>query len=132
MNITLRYIITVILLLLFAGFSLELGHDLSLKEQWNLLLTANAHSFNEYQFYYSSLPRVVITCLVGCAMGLVGSVCQQMTQNKLSASPSGNQSGRLGYPPPLLGTSLEFWGQKLKLAVARIAYHSKVAAVTTT
>lgn len=81
-----RYLITFILLLLALIGYLQIGTSLSITDQWHLITQAEATEFEEFQFYYATLPRAVLALLVGAVLGLTGSLFQQLTQNRL-ASP---------------------------------------------
>ncbi|ABC28257.1 ABC-type Fe3+-siderophore transport system, permease component [Hahella chejuensis KCTC 2396] len=78
-----RYLITLALtpVLLFAY--LQLNAPPSLSVQWTLISGGEAVEFEDFQFFYATLPRAVLALLVGGAMGLVGSLLQQTTQNRL-------------------------------------------------
>ena len=78
-----RYLITLSLFFLVLIAYLQINTALSLTEQWRLIFTAQAVEFEEFQFYYSTLPRAVLAMMVGGALGLVGSLFQQLTQNRL-------------------------------------------------
>ncbi len=82
----LRYTLTSLLLLLAVIGHAQIGSTLSPGEQWQLLISGHAQAFAEFQYYYSTLPRVVLAVAVGAVLGLIGSLLQQMTQNKLADS----------------------------------------------
>lgn len=62
---------------------LSLNSTLPLAEQWALLWGRAPETFEDFQFVYAALPRVVLAVLVGAVMALVGSLLQQVTQNPL-------------------------------------------------
>ncbi len=85
------------LTLLLALVSLQWGHNLTLNEQWQLVLGHQAaQSFAQVNFIYAQLPRAVMAIVVGAVLGLVGSLMQQLTQNRLTS-------------PLTLGTSSGAW-----------------------
>lgn len=85
------------LTLLLALVSVQWGHNLTLNEQWQLVLGHQAaQSFAQVNFIYAQLPRAVMAIVVGSVLGLVGSVMQQLTQNRLTS-------------PLTLGTSSGAW-----------------------
>ncbi|APU32868.1 Fe3+-hydroxamate ABC transporter permease FhuB [Ectopseudomonas alcaliphila JAB1] len=51
-------------------------------DHWTLTVP-EGDSFAALQFHLASLPRLVMTLLVGAALGLSGSLLQQLTQNRL-------------------------------------------------
>lgn len=62
------------------------GHNLTLNEQWQLVLGHQAaQSFAQVNFIYAQLPRAVMAIVVGAVLGLVGSLMQQLTQNRLTS-----------------------------------------------
>ncbi|EKF9469645.1 Fe(3+)-hydroxamate ABC transporter permease FhuB [Vibrio cholerae] len=74
------------LTLLLALVSVQWGHNLTLNEQWQLVLGHQAaQSFAQVNFIYAQLPRAVMAIVVGAVLGLVGSVMQQLTQNRLTS-----------------------------------------------
>ncbi|WP_242675198.1 Fe(3+)-hydroxamate ABC transporter permease FhuB [Phytopseudomonas dryadis] len=79
----LRYGLSVMLLVLLAALHLQLSTSLPLARQWDLLGSAVGEDFDALQFNLSALPRLVMALLVGAALGLSGSVLQQLTQNRL-------------------------------------------------
>lgn len=85
------------LTLLLTLVSLQWGHNLTLNEQWQLVLGHQAaQSFAQVNFIYAQLPRAVMAIVVGAVLGLVGSLMQQLTQNRLTS-------------PLTLGTSSGVW-----------------------
>ena len=104
-----RTVLSLVALLCCAALTLQIGHSLSLSQQWSLItglsfeMNVN-HSFAEIVYAQSQLPRVVMALLVGGTLGLVGSVLQQLTQNNLLS-------------PLTLGTSSGAW---LALVVASV------------
>ncbi len=80
-----RYLATLTGLALLAVLHLNLGMTHWTPAQWSLRPPA-AGSFDALEFGLSVLPRLAMAVLVGAALGLSGSVMQQLTQNRL-ASP---------------------------------------------
>lgn len=80
-----RYLATLTGLALLAVLHLNLGMTHWSPAQWSLRPPA-AGSFDALEFGLSVLPRLAMAVLVGAALGLSGSVMQQLTQNRL-ASP---------------------------------------------
>ena len=78
-----RYTASVLLLLIIAALHLQIETHLTPGAQWRLLLGETPDGFAGYQYWFSSLPRVVMALLVGAVMGLTGSVLQQLLQNPL-------------------------------------------------
>lgn len=78
-----RYAAVLLLLPLAAFFHLQLASGLPFDRQWAVIVGAAGDSFEALEFGLSALPRLVMAILVGAAMGLSGSVLQQMTQNRL-------------------------------------------------
>ncbi len=76
------------LALLVSGVALTLilGSPLSLSQQWQLVIHHTPQDFPDYQYVYSTLPRLCLALIIGALLGLSGSLLQQMTQNPL-ASP---------------------------------------------
>lgn len=79
----LRYGLTLGLLLVLMVVHLQLSTALPLAQQWAVLGGAVQNDFDALQFNLSALPRLVMALLVGAALGLSGSVLQQLTQNRL-------------------------------------------------
>ncbi|HAS3379700.1 TPA: Fe(3+)-hydroxamate ABC transporter permease FhuB [Vibrio cholerae] len=100
------------LTLLLALVSVQWGHNLTLNEQWQLVLGHQAaQSFAQVNFIYAQLPRAVMAIVVGAVLGLVGSVMQQLPQNRLTS-------------PLTLGTSSGAW---LGLIIVNIWFSDWVA-----
>ncbi|MDD7806021.1 MAG: Fe(3+)-hydroxamate ABC transporter permease FhuB [Endozoicomonas sp. (ex Botrylloides leachii)] len=80
-----RYLSCVLLLPVCFGLYLQLGTSLSLVEQWQLIVSANTHLhfFDQFLYYYTALPRACLALMVGVALGLAGSLLQQLTRNHL-------------------------------------------------
>lgn len=78
-----RYCLTFLLLLAVVVLHLQVDTSLSIPDQFELLLGAEPSDFAGYQYWFSSLPRVSMALLVGGAMGLAGSMLQQLLQNSL-------------------------------------------------
>ncbi|HDZ9222865.1 TPA: Fe(3+)-hydroxamate ABC transporter permease FhuB [Vibrio cholerae] len=99
------------LTLLLALVSVQWGHNLTLNEQWQLALGHQAaQSFAQVNFIYAQLPRAVMAIVVGAVLGL-GSLMQQLTQNRLTS-------------PLTLGTSSGAW---LGLIIVNIWFSDWVA-----
>lgn len=92
---TIRYCLTSLLVLIMIMLHVQLNTSLSLAEQWELLTRSiTPTSFAENQFFYANLPRMVMAVLVGGGLGLIGSLLQQLTQNRLlSPTTLGASSG---------------------------------------
>lgn len=78
-----RYLLVLAILLAAIVTHLQIEAPISLGRQWVLVLGAELGGFGDFQFYYSSLPRVVLALIVGGVMGLTGSILQQLLQNSL-------------------------------------------------
>ncbi len=86
-----------VLLVIMALVSLQFNQPLSLLSQWTLMKSPQlAESFDDFNFAYAQLPRVIMTLIVGSMLGLVGSLMQQLTQNSLTS-------------PLTMGTSSGAW-----------------------
>lgn len=108
----LRLVCLGVLTLLLALVSVQWGHNLTLNEQWQLVLgNQAAQSFAQVNFIYAQLPRAVMAIVVGAVLGLVGSLMQQLTQNQLTS-------------PLTLGTSSGAW---LGLIIVNIWFSDWVA-----
>lgn len=81
---------------LLAAGSLQIGNDVTLARQIDLLFGTPAEEFADFAFVYAQLPRMVMAVMVGAMLGLVGSLMQQLTQNSLTS-------------PLTLGTSSGAW-----------------------
>ena len=79
----LRYGLTSALLLALVVTHLQLSTALPLAQQWAVISGSAQSDFDALQFDLSALPRLVMALLVGAALGLSGSVLQQLTQNRL-------------------------------------------------
>ncbi|WP_207950854.1 Fe(3+)-hydroxamate ABC transporter permease FhuB [Marinobacter sp. JSM 1782161] len=82
-SMALRYALALAALVAALLFHLSLNSPLSLADQWGLLWGRPPESFEDFQFVYAALPRVILAVLVGAVMALVGSLLQQVTQNPL-------------------------------------------------
>lgn len=78
-----RYLLGGMALLAALLIHLSLNSTLPLADQWALLWGRAPDTFEDFQFIYAALPRVVLAVLVGAVMALVGSLLQQVTQNPL-------------------------------------------------
>lgn len=83
--VPLRYLLALAALALLTPLHLNLGMTHWAPAQWSLSPPADG-SFDALEFGLSVLPRLVMALLVGAALGVSGSVLQQLTQNRL-ASP---------------------------------------------
>ncbi|OLU23234.1 Fe3+-hydroxamate ABC transporter permease FhuB [Pseudomonas sp. PA15(2017)] len=79
----LRYGLTFLVLLILLMLHLQLSTALPLAQQWAVISGAAHNDFDALQFNLSALPRLCMAILVGAALGLSGSVLQQLTQNRL-------------------------------------------------
>lgn len=95
-NTKLRYLLTLMVLLTTIVLYPSLTTPLTLQQQGLLLLEYSSLNFDSIQFQLSVLPRLMMALLVGAALGLSGSVLQQLTQNRLVS-------------PMTLGTSSGAW-----------------------
>lgn len=77
-----RHLLTLLALLPLALLYLWLAADLDPFELWAMLASAE-HSFEFLQLQLSALPRLSMALLTGAALGLSGSLLQQITQNRL-------------------------------------------------
>ncbi|SFW39469.1 iron complex transport system permease protein [Pseudomonas sp. NFACC19-2] len=77
-----RHILTLLALLPLALLHLWLAAELDPFELWAMLASAE-HSFEFLQLQLSALPRLSMALLTGAALGLSGSLLQQITQNRL-------------------------------------------------
>ncbi|MEM7258379.1 MAG: Fe(3+)-hydroxamate ABC transporter permease FhuB [Pseudomonadota bacterium] len=80
------------------------GAGVDLTRMLQMLTGSEADGFSEIQFLYSDLPRSVLALFVGAALGINGSVMQQLTQNPLAS-------------PLTLGTAAGAW---LAIVIAAI------------
>lgn len=78
-----RLLPLLLLVPLLALAHLQIEPTLTLSAQWALLWGNAPDSFERFLFLYTALPRVVMALLVGGALGLAGSLLQQVTQNHL-------------------------------------------------
>ncbi|WP_206419786.1 Fe(3+)-hydroxamate ABC transporter permease FhuB [Minwuia thermotolerans] len=62
---------------------LWLASPLGLGDQWRLLTHGAAQGYEEFVFLYGTAPRAAMAVLCGAALGLAGSVLQQVTRNSL-------------------------------------------------
>ncbi|GIZ11561.1 Fe(3+)-hydroxamate ABC transporter permease FhuB [Pseudomonas sp. NCCP-436] len=77
-----RHVLTFLLLLLLTLLHLCLATDLGPFDLWSIL-GATGESFERLQLQLSALPRLCMALLVGAALGVSGSLLQQITQNRL-------------------------------------------------
>jgi len=78
-----RYGLASIGLLLSILLYLQLGEAPTLAKQFSLLTYGQADEFVEVLFLHVTLPRLCLALMVGAVLGLVGSLLQQLTQNRL-------------------------------------------------
>ncbi len=119
---TAKHLMAVVLVLAAASLaSLQWHQPLALSHQWQLLGSPQlAESFDEFNFAYAQLPRLVMTLIVGAMLGLVGSLMQQLTQNSLTS-------------PLTMGTSSGAWLALIIVSIwwpNAIADYSAMAAMT--
>jgi ABC-type Fe3+-siderophore transport system permease subunit len=77
-----RYPLALLLILALAALHLQLSNPLPLPAQLSLLFKSPG-SLAEVQIVDANWPRMVMALLVGAALGISGSVVQQLTQNRL-------------------------------------------------
>ena len=77
-----RHVLTLLALLPLMLVHLWLAAEVAPLELW-ALLGAPAQSFAFLQLQLSALPRLSMALLTGAALGLSGSLLQQITQNRL-------------------------------------------------
>lgn len=75
-----RYVLTLLALFVLSPVHLSLSAP---HWYWPALIQTPASNFDALIFQQTALPRLVVSLLVGAAMGLTGSVLQQLTQNHL-------------------------------------------------
>ncbi|EKO3403553.1 Fe(3+)-hydroxamate ABC transporter permease FhuB [Vibrio fluvialis] len=117
-----KHLLAVVMLLAAAALaSLQFNQPLVLSQQWSLIGSPQlAESFDDFNFAYAQLPRLVMTLIVGAMLGLVGSLMQQLTQNSLTS-------------PLTMGTSSGAWLALIIVSIWRpdaIADYSALAAMT--
>ena len=69
---------------LIAGH-VAVGSDLDALRMLQLVFGAEPQEFADVKFTHSILPRIVMAMMCGAALGLAGSILQQVTQNPLAA-----------------------------------------------
>lgn len=110
----------VALLAITAFVGLQFHQSLPLTTQWTLIGSPHlAESFDEFNFAYAQLPRLIMTLIVGSMLGLVGSLMQQLTQNSLTS-------------PLTMGTSSGAWLALIIMSIwwpDAISDHSALAAM---
>ncbi|MBY7995872.1 Fe(3+)-hydroxamate ABC transporter permease FhuB [Vibrio fluvialis] len=117
-----KHLLAVVMLLAAAALaSLQFNQPLVLSQQWSLIGSPQlAESFDDFNFAYAQLPRLVMTLIVGAMLGLVGSLMQQLTQNSLTS-------------PLTMGTSSGAWLALIIVSIwwpDAIADYSALAAMT--
>ncbi|MCV2402021.1 Fe(3+)-hydroxamate ABC transporter permease FhuB [Marinomonas sp. C2222] len=81
-------------LILFIYIFLQLDTSLDITTQWQIIQGNVEQDFEQVDWAYSRLPKLVIALLVGSCLGLIGSVIQQLTLNPLlSPTTLGTSSG---------------------------------------
>lgn len=90
-----RFLFLFMGLLVICFLSLQIDSELPLSTQWHILVTQDVgQDYEQIDWAYSRLPRLVMALLVGASMGLIGSVIQQLTRNPLlSPATLGSSSG---------------------------------------
>ncbi|MCZ2721848.1 Fe(3+)-hydroxamate ABC transporter permease FhuB [Marinomonas sp. 15G1-11] len=83
---------------------LQIDSSLSISTQLSIISGQEAQGFDEIDWGFSRLPRLVMALLVGSVMGCIGSVIQQLTLNPLLS-------------PVTLGTSSGAWLGLIVLAI---------------
>ena len=89
----------VFVLCFFTVVFLKIDTNLSFSTQWGIVTgdipqSLIAQDFEQVDWAYSRLPRLVMALLVGASIGLIGSVIQQLTRNPLlSPTTLGTSSG---------------------------------------
>jgi iron complex transport system permease protein len=78
-----RYVWLLVAFPVLVFIHLKLASGLPFERQWAVITGTAGEGFDTLEFGLSALPRLVMALLVGAAMGLSGSVLQQMTQNRL-------------------------------------------------
>ncbi|MBY7834446.1 Fe(3+)-hydroxamate ABC transporter permease FhuB [Vibrio fluvialis] len=117
-----KHLLAVVMLLAAAALaSLQFNQPLALSHQWSLIGSPQlAESFDDFNFAYAQLPRLVMTLIIGAMLGLVGSLMQQLTQNSLTS-------------PLTMGTSSGAWLALIIVSIwwpDAIADYSALAAMT--
>lgn len=117
-----KHLLAVVMLLAAAALaSLQFNQPLVLSHQWSLIGSPQlAESFDDFNFTYAQLPRLVMTLIVGAMLGLVSSLMQQLTQNSLTS-------------PLTMGTSSGAWLALIIVSIwwpDAIADYSALAAMT--
>ncbi|WPK52570.1 Fe(3+)-hydroxamate ABC transporter permease FhuB [Vibrio fluvialis] len=117
-----KHLLAVVMLLAAAALaSLQFNQPLALSHQWSLIGSPQlSESFDDFNFAYAQLPRLVMTLIVGAMLGLVGSLMQQLTQNSLTS-------------PLTMGTSSGAWLALIIVSIwwpDAIADYSALAAMT--
>jgi iron complex transport system permease protein len=81
-------------LCVFTVSFLQLDSSLSLVTQWHIIQGHIEQDFEQINWAFSRLPRLIMALLVGSSIGLIGSVIQQLTRNPLlSPTTLGTSSG---------------------------------------
>jgi iron complex transport system permease protein len=106
-----RAVLIAAAVLAMAAAHLAAGSDLALPRMVALALGAEPQAFADVQFTHAALPRLVMAALCGAALGLAGSLFQQVTQNPLAA-------------PLTLGAASGAW---LALVVATLVFPALAA-----
>lgn len=77
------WVLAGVLLVGLLPFHLYLGSGLPLAEQWAVVTAATDDPLAQALFVHGAVPRAVVALLAGAALGLAGSVLQQITRNRL-------------------------------------------------
>lgn len=78
-----RYLLSLSVLAVLVLLYLQISTPLSVSQQLAQILAPRDDSLDNLTFSLAVLPRLFMALLVGAAMGLSGSVLQQLTQNRL-------------------------------------------------
>jgi iron complex transport system permease protein len=78
-----RYAVTLSVLALALLSHTFISSPLSWQDKLVLLAGAESVAFEEVRFYYAAMPRAVLALLAGAALGVAGSILQQITRNRL-------------------------------------------------
>nr|WP_256544573.1 Fe(3+)-hydroxamate ABC transporter permease FhuB [Pseudomonas sp. 37 R 15] len=114
-----RYLLSLSLLAVLVLLYLQISTPLGLSQQLAQALAPSDDSLDNLTFSLAVLPRLLMALLVGTAMGLSGSLLQQLTQNRLVS-------------PMTIGVSSGAWLGLLCLsavAPALVASHGEWAAL---
>ncbi|MBJ7536368.1 Fe(3+)-hydroxamate ABC transporter permease FhuB [Marinomonas transparens] len=102
-SLLIPFVVIVLFTLLVFSF-LQTDSPLTFATQWAIVQGNITQDFDQVDWAFSRLPRLAMALLVGAAMGLIGSVIQQLTRNPLLS-------------PVTLGTSSGAWMGLIILAI---------------